>query len=92
MADLSQKPGFLLVADTHFHERSEFARQVDGRNSRLQECVDSLKYVAEVATEKGLVTIILGDVFHVKGHVHTNVHAAFCDALDVHALGAPTEA
>lgn len=81
LGDAVNRDGFLLVADLHFHEFSEFARQDRGRNSRLNECVDSLKYVATHANAHKLVTIVLGDVFHVKGLVHANVHEAFCEAL-----------
>ncbi len=72
---------YLVFSDLHLHNWSDFSHP-DGitGNSRLTNQINAFKDMMSVARSDGRIVLFLGDLFHQRGRVATNV---FNSAMDV---------
>lgn len=66
---------YMLCADIHAHSWSAFSTtNADGVNSRLQNVLDEMRRIEEVAVANDIsAAIIAGDLFHTRGSVKPSV-------------------
>ena len=66
---------FVAIADLHAHDWQDCSELLStGRNSRLNDLLDSLNYVKEYCRRKKIKNVfVLGDVFHARGVIKVNV-------------------
>jgi len=76
----------LLFADLHAHNWDAFSKTIEtkyGRlNSRLYDIVNVIEQMGKVAKKEEVSRVVfLGDLFHKRGYVHTEVFNVICRVL-----------
>lgn len=75
---------YLILSDLHFHAWNAFSHLTDtGINSRLLIIIQEVEAAAErLRTAGGHLIVLAGDVFHVRGELHTSVLNPVLDLFD----------
>lgn len=65
---------YIVFTDAHLHKFNDFSKS-SGRvgNTRLENQLDAIKDILEVARTKNKIVLFLGDLFHQRGRVDTQV-------------------
>ena len=73
----------LLWSDLHSHNYREFSESINGTNSRLLDCCNVILELRKFVDENNINQIIfLGDCFHLKNNLSSEVIKLTMDALD----------
>lgn len=75
---------FLVFSDLHAHNHEQFSRRLkSGRNSRLQDCLNIIDQVNQIATEQKVdVVLFLGDLFHSRTKLDIDVLTSVVDRMN----------
>lgn len=79
----------LLFSDLHGHAFKPYAQLLpDGMNSRLQDAVELIGRIGELAKEEKVDLILFGgDMFHTRGTIHVQTFNVILEAVAKLALG-----
>lgn len=74
---------FLFFSDLHCHAHSQYSHQLpNGRNSRLQDCLNIIDQARQVAVDRQCSAVILvGDLFHSRTKIDVDVFSATWSAI-----------
>jgi len=73
----------LIFSDLHSHNYREFSESINGTNSRLLDCCNVILELRKFVDENNINQIIfLGDCFHLKNNLSSEVIKLTMDALD----------
>lgn len=74
---------YIVFSDLHLHNWGDFATtDNDTGNSRLTNQISALEDILSVARSEGRTVLFLGDLFHQRGRVATNVFNSAMDVFD----------
>jgi DNA repair exonuclease SbcCD nuclease subunit len=72
----------LFFADLHFHPHEVMATVINGRNSRLQDCIDFMSTITLFAEQNGIKRLFcLGDFFHTRTKIDVEIYTLAYDIL-----------